>query len=420
MTSVKIAYVVKRYPRYSETFIVNEILAHEAAGFDLYIFALRPPADTHFQDKIARVRAPVTYLKKPAQGRMNPSVSTLTPNSATYFWAELQEAAKVMPNVWSKLGCAAGERASVVYQAAWLAQEIRQRGITHLHAHFGSIATSVARLASHFADVPYSFTAHAKDIFHNDVESEDLRRKLRDAATVVTVSDYNVAHLQQQFGADAGKVCRIYNGMNPRELHYQPSTQRAPRIISVCRLVEKKGLTYLIEACARLKQRGCEFTCQIVGTGPMEGELRSRLTALHLDDWIEIVGPRPQGEVFALMQQAAVFAAPYVIGTDGNRDGLPTSLLEAMALGTPCIATDVTGIPEIIRDGQTGLLVAQRDVEGLAKALQKLLTQPELRATVATQARQLIETEFDITRNAAVLRGCFQPATAVVTTREEV
>ncbi|WP_204141633.1 glycosyltransferase family 4 protein [Halomicronema sp. CCY15110] len=412
MPSPKLAYVVKRYPRYSETFIVNEILAHEAAGIDLHIFALRPPADTHFQDKIARVRAPVTYLKKPAQGRMNPSVTTLTPNSGTYFWAELQEAAKVMPGLWAKLGDAAGERASVVYQAAWLAQDMRQQGITHLHAHFGSIATSVARLAAHFAEVPYSFTAHAKDIFHDDVEPEDLRRKLRDAATVVTVSDYNVTHLQQQFGADAGKVRRIYNGIDLSELHYQPPTQRSPRILSVCRLVEKKGLLYLIDACALLKQWGCEFTCQIVGTGPLEGELRSRLTDLHLNDWVEIVGPRPQGEVFALMQQAAVFAAPYVIGNDGNRDGLPTALLEAMALGTPCVATDVTGIPELIHDRDTGLLVAQRDVEGLATALRSLLTQPEMRSAIATQARHLIETEFDITRNAAALRACFQSPTA--------
>jgi colanic acid/amylovoran biosynthesis glycosyltransferase len=221
MPSPKLAYIVKRYPRYSETFIVNEILAHEAAGVDLHIFALRPPVDTHFQDKIARVRASVTYIKKPVQGRMNAAITSQTPNAASFFWAELQEAAKAMPNLWSKLGYAAGERASVVYQAAWLAQDIRQRGITHVHAHFGSVATSVARLAAHFAEVPYSFTAHAKDIFHDSVEPEDLRRKLRDAATVVTVSDYNVAYLQQQFGSDARKVRRIYNGMDLAELHFQ-------------------------------------------------------------------------------------------------------------------------------------------------------------------------------------------------------
>ena len=405
---MRIGYVVKRYPRYSETFIVNEILAHEAAGVDIRIFALRPPEDTHFQDKISQVRAPVTYLRKPAQGRVTPSLITLSPTPASYFWAEFQETAKVLPNIWTKLDYAIGERSSVVYQALWLAQEIRQCEITHLHAHFGTVATNVARLAAHFAEVPYTFTAHAKDIFHESVNPEDLRCKLRDASTVVTVSDYSVAYLQEQFGQDARKVQRIYNGMDLSELQFCSPAQRAPKILSVCRLVEKKGLSYLIEACALLRQWNCEFTCQIVGTGYLKRELRSHIQTLNLDDWVELTGPRPQREVFALMQNAAVFAAPYVIGKDGNRDGLPTALLEAMALGTPCVATDVTGIPEIIKDGETGLQVAQRDATALAQALQKLLTSSPLREHVATQARELVETEFDITQNAAVLRRLFQ------------
>lgn len=404
-----VAYIVKRYPRYSETFIVNEILAHEAAGTEIHIFALRPPSDTHFQDKIARVRASVTYLQKPDRGRRHPSIDTLNPNAATYFWSELKEAAQALPDLWPKLGYAAAERSSVVYQAAWLAQEVRQRGIAHLHAHFGSVATSVARLAAHFAEVPYSFTAHAKDIFHESVEADDLRRKLRDAASVVTVSDYNASYLRQQFGADADRVQRIYNGMDLAELRYQPPAGRSPTILSVCRLVEKKGLTHLVEACARLRQWGIEFSCQIVGTGPLEEALRSQIQALHLDDWVDILGPRPQQDVFGLMQQAAVFAAPYVIGADGNRDGLPTALLEAMALGTPCVATDVTGIPEIIRNGDTGLLVNQGDSEGLAQALRRLLTEATLRNSVAAKARSLIEAEFDIAHNAAELRSHFQP-----------
>lgn len=420
MSSPRIAYVVKRYPRYSETFIVNEILAHEAAGAEIHIFALRPPADTHFQDKIARVRASVTYVRQPVQGRPNPSLRTPQPTAASYFWAELQEAAQVIPEFWSRLSYVAGEEDSVVYQAAWLAQEIRRRGITHLHAHFGSIATSVARLAAHFADVPYSFTAHAKDIFHEAVDPEDLRRKLRDAAAVVTVSDYNVAYLQKQFGQDARRVQRVYNGLDLGELRYQPPATHSLTILSVCRLVEKKGLSTLIEACALLRQWGCEFTCQIVGTGPLEGALRSQLQALHLDDWVDLVGPKPQGEVFGLMRDAAVFAAPYVIGADGNRDGLPTALLEAMALGTPCVATDVTGIPEIIRDGDTGLLVSQRDADGLARALQRLLTEPGLRTAIATQARALIEREFDIAQNSAALRSLFQSRPQPVAMPQEV
>ncbi|MEM1255014.1 MAG: glycosyltransferase family 4 protein [Cyanobacteria bacterium P01_H01_bin.21] len=402
-----IGYVVKRYPRYSETFIVNEILAHEAAGVDIHIFALRPPEDTHFQDKISKVRAPVTYLRKPAQGRVIPSLITLSPTPASYFWAELQETARVIPDIWTKLDYAIGERSSVVYQAIWLAQEIRRRGITHLHAHFGTVATNVARLAAHFAEVLYTFTAHAKDIFHESVNPEDLRRKLRDASTVVTVSDYSVAYLQEHYGQDARKVQRIYNGMDLSELQFCLPTERLPKVLSVCRLVEKKGLSYLIEACALLRQWGCEFTCQIVGTGDLAKELRSQIQTLNLDDWVELTGPRPQREVFELMQNAAVFAAPYIIGKDGNRDGLPTALLESMALGTPCVATDVTGIPEIIRDDNTGLQVTQRDATALAQALQKLLTSSTLRERLATQARALVETEFDITQNAAVLRTLF-------------
>lgn len=406
---MRIGYIVKRYPRYSETFIVNEILAHEAAGLDIRIFALRPPEDTHFQDKIARVRASVTYLRKPVQGRITASLTTLTPTAASYFWAEMQETARVIPDIWQKLDYAVGERASVVYQAAWLAQEIRKQQITHLHAHFGTVSTSVARLAAHFAGIPYSFTAHAKDIFHESVNPEDLRRKLQDAQTVVTVSDYSVNYLQEKYGPAAKHVTRIYNGMDLNELQYTSPRQRAPKIISVGRLVEKKGLSYLIDACDLLRQWGCEFTCQIVGTGELKSELSEKIQQLHLGDWIELVGPRPQGEVFQLLQQAAVFAAPYVIGKDGNRDGLPTVLLESMALGTPCVATDVTGIPEIIRDQETGIQVAQRDVHGLAKGLEACLTNSELRVALSTRARALVEAELDITQNAAALRSHFEP-----------
>ncbi len=412
---MRVGYVLKRYPRYSETFVVNEILAHEAAGVDVEIFALRPPCDTHFQNIISQVRAPVNYIRKPSQGRVSASLNTLTPTAASFFWAELQEASKVIPNFWAAIAIAEGERASSVYQAAWLAREVRLKGITHLHAHFGSVATSVARLASHFAGVPYTFTAHAKDIFHHSVEPEDMQRKLRDAATVVTVSDYNCRYLQQTYGAAAHGVQRIYNGLDLRQLQYQPPQNRPPHILFVGRLVEKKGVPDLIDACAILQRQEIDFTCQIVGTGSLETELRQQVQQLNLETVVHMVGPRPQNEVFQLMQQAAVFAAPYVIGADGNRDGLPTVLLEAMALGTPCVATDVTGIPELVQHEDTGLLIPQHHPEKLAIALSRLLTNNSLRLKVATQARQLIETEFDIHRNAAALRTLFHAADSLKT-----
>ena len=406
--SIKVGYVLKRYPRYSETFVVNEILAHEAVGLDIDIFALRPPCDSHFQNIISQVRASVTYIRKPVQGRVSHSLNSNAPTPASYFWAELQEIALVIPDFWSKLSFAAGERASTVYQAAWLAREVRLRQITHLHAHFGSVATSVTRLAAHFADVPYTFTAHAKDIFHNSVNPKDMTRKIRDSAAVVTVSNYNVQYLQRVYGSVTSNVERIYNGLDLTQFAYASPQNRPPQIISVGRLVEKKGLSILVEACALLKQQGCDFHCQIVGTGELAGELKVHIEALGLVEQVCLVGARPQNEVFELLQQAAVFAAPYIIGKDGNRDGLPTVLLEAMALGTPCVGTDVTGIPELIRHEQTGLIVPQENASALASALQKLLENPSLRVKFATKARKLMESEFDIHTNAASLRQLFQ------------
>ena len=403
----RVGYVLKRYPRYSETFVVNEILAHEAAGLKIEIFALRPPSDTHFQNTIAQVRAPVNYIRRPLQGRVSESLNTLCPNAASFFWAELQEASKVLPDFWTVLAIAQGERSSNVYQAVWLAREVRLKGITHLHAHFGSVATSVTRLAAHFAGVSYTFTAHAKDIFHQSVEPEDMSRKLRDAAAVVTVSDYNLAYLQQTYGAAAAQIRRIYNGLDLGRLPYQSPRDRPPQIISVGRLVEKKGVSILVDACAILKGWGCEFICQIIGAGELEASLRQQIQTLNLQSRVAVIGPRPQVEVFEQVQQAAVFAGPYIIGADGNRDGLPTVLLETMALGTPCVSTDVTGIPEVVRDGETGLLVRQHDPLALATALKRLLTDPDLRVRLATQARQLIESEFDIHRNADAVRSLF-------------
>ncbi len=408
--SIKVGYVLKRYPRYSETFVVNEILAHETVGLDINIFALRPTCDSHFQNIISQVRASVTHIPKPVQGRVSSSLNTLSPTPASYFWAELQEIALVIPDFWHKLPFAAGERASVVYQAACLGREVRLRNITHLHAHFGTVATSVARLAAHFADVPYTFTAHAKDIFHNSVNPEDLKRKIRDSAAIVTVSDYNSHYLRQVYGSVADGVHRVYNGLDLTQFAYASPQNRPPQIISVGRFVEKKGLSILIDACALLKQWGCDFHCQIVGTGELERKLQAQIEALGLEEQVCILGARPQNAVFELVQQAGVFAAPYIIGKDGNRDGLPTVLLEAMALGTPCVGTDVTGIPELIRHEQTGLIVPQENPQALALALQKLLENSALRVKFATEARKLMESEFDIHTNAALLRQLFQSA----------
>ncbi len=176
------------------------------------------------------------------------------------------------------------------------------------------------------------------------------------------------------------------------------------------RLVEKKGFSVLIDACGELARRGLDFECEIIGTGDLHSALTAQIARLQLDGHVRLCGPRPQQDVIHALRDAAVFAAPCVVGADGNRDGLPTVLLEAMALGTPCVSTDVTGIPEVIRDGETGIIVPQHDEVGLANALETLLLRPELRIHLSAQARSLIEQDFDIHQNAATIRGLFGSA----------
>lgn len=389
----RVAYVVKRYPRYSETFILNEILAHEKAGMALDIIALRPPVDTHFQAALARVKAPVTYLK--LKGKMRD------------LWKGLQSLAELPGNRIEKIDELWEEDCNDLYQGIQLAQIVLERGLKHLHAHFATSATDVARIAAKLAGITYSFTAHAKDIYHESVDMLKLTRKMEEAASIITVSDFNKQFLDEHYGIVARKVKRLYNGLVLEDFQYHNPVGRPPLIAAVGRLVEKKGFDILIKACALLKQKGRSFTCRIAGAGELHDELQALIEGLAVQDVVALVGPLPLPEVATLMQESALFAAPCVVAHDGNRDGLPTVLLEAMSLGATCISTDVTGIKEAVKHGETGVLVQQRDPSALAAAIELLLDDEALRVGLAEEARRLIEDQFDVDRNAAILRTHF-------------
>lgn len=389
-----LAYLVKRYPRYSETFVVNEILAHEEAGQEVVIFSLLPPEDGHFQDVIGRVRAPVVYL--PAVGVR-----------AREFWSAMENVAGLEDFDWPTLDRARGEDPRLVYQALLLAHELRTRGVPHLHAHFASAATTVARLAASFAGIPFSFTAHAKDIFHESVDPADLGRKLAAAQSTVTVSRFNIDHLRRRFPEQTGRLAHVDNGLLLERFPFSPPEVRPPVVVAVARLVEKKGFDLLIEAMGILRDRGVDARCRIIGQGPLRSSLEEQITRAKLVGIVSLEGPRPQTEVAQVVSEAAVLVAPCRVGSDGNRDGLPTILLEAMALGTPCVATPVTGIPELIEDGSTGLLVPEEDAPALASAMARLLEDAELRARLAAAGRARVERHYDARRNAASLRRLF-------------
>jgi glycosyltransferase involved in cell wall biosynthesis len=397
---LKVGYILKTYPRFSQTFIVNEILAHERAGLDLEIFSLRPAKDEQRHGAVDRVRAPVTYLP-------GPDVAVAD------FWREIAAALRELPGAAASLAEAAAEPPAEVFQALTLARLARERGIGHLHAHFGNVATSVARLAARFAGIEYSFTAHARDIFHVKVVPAELRRKLAQAKAVVTVSEFNLGFLREQYGEAARGVRRIYNGIDMKDFAWAAPRDRPPTVVTVGRLVDKKGFSDLVDACALLAAGGRAFDCQIVGSGPLDEALKAQIERLGLADRVHMLGLRRQEEVKTLIQGASVMAAPCVVGADNDQDGLPTVILESMALGTPCVSTDVTGIPEVLHDQSTGLMVPQHAPEQLAAAIARLLDDADLRVRLATNARRLMEAEFDIDRNAQRIRAVFdEPAAA--------
>jgi len=381
------AYVTKVFPRFSETFIVTELLAHERAGADLEIVSLRPPVGGRLHPALGRLRAPIAYL--PAHGI-----------EAADLWAAMRRVPAALAVLDEE---APGADARDALQGLLLAEWLGERRIEHVHAHFANCATTVARIASALTGIPFTVTAHAKDIFHEDVDRDVLRSDLEAAAAVATVSRFNATHLRAV--APAARVEAIYNGLDLAGFPYRDPADRPPRVAAVGRLVEKKGFDVLIDACALLRDRGVRFACEIAGEGPHAERLAARIAAHGLEDHVRLLGARAQHEVVALLREAAVLAAPCVVGADGNRDGLPTVLLEAMALGTACVSTPVTGIPEAIEHGRTGLLVPERDAAALAAALERLLGDVALRRDLAAAARARVEARFDSDRNAAALRA---------------
>lgn len=389
----RIGYVLKMYPRFSETFIVNEILALEALGTDIDIFSLRPPNDGHFHETLAAVKAGVRF------------VDDHQPKSID-LWNTLHAAAAELPGLWPTVSAAGEFEVRDVYQAVHLACQAKRNGITHLHAHFANVATNVAQLAARMAGISYSFTAHAKDIFHEEVNQNRLREQIREASHVITVSDFNHRHLSSLCPDSSNRIHRIYNGLELRTYPFSPLSGREDRIIAVGRLVEKKGFEVLIDACGILRNSGEPIPCRIVGVGALATTLQWQIDELNLNDLVSLEGAMTHGRIIEAVSSASMFAAPCVVASDGNRDGLPTVLLEAMALGTPCISTDVTGIPELLRHERTGLCVPQRDPAALAGAIRRLRAEPELAARLAVDARQRIEEDFDIgrtSRNIAAL-----------------
>lgn len=387
----EVLYVLKRFPRLSETFVLRELLALEAMGERVAIDALLMPEPGPHHDGVDRLRAEVRYL--PRRPRLR---------DREVARAHLRVAAR-RPLRW--LRSARSARRDQTWrrfvQAGLTADRARRIGARHVHAHFATGAAEVAAVAADLAGLTASVTAHAKDIFHEDNVGE-LARRLERATTVVTVSDYNRRHLIERVRPP---VVTIPNGVPVPEVAGGPAPDGT--VLCVARLVAKKGVDVLLHAAAELRAHHPTLRVEIVGSGPLAEELGALAAALGVGPTVRWLGACTFDEVEVAYHQAAMVVLPCRVDPSGDRDGLPTVLTEAMARGLPVVSTEVVGIPEIVRHGETGLLCPPDDPASLAAAIDKLLSDPELGVALGRSGRALVAREHDPKASVIALRQVF-------------
>ncbi|MGE0642809.1 MAG: glycosyltransferase [Nitrospira sp.] len=401
-TTDTIGYLVKIFPKISETFVLQEILDLEASGLDLSIFTLEPQTDGITHGLAGQVQAPITALSRSfmtiRRNALWAHVRLLTVSPRRYlatirFWLSTSE----RPS-WSKF-----------VQAGSLAAALLKKRIAHLHVHFANAPTTVAELTHRFTGIPYSMSCHAKDIYL--ARPDTLRRKMRHAKFVVTCTEDNRQYLQD-ISDSSTPIHRLYHGLNVDRFDRLLPNSRVtkatiPTIVSVGRFRDKKGFPTLIRACHLLALRGHRFHCCIVGSGPLHADLDALICELNLEGLVTLAGQQRLEEVVKLYQGAHIFALPCQVSQDGDRDGIPNVLMEAMACELPVVTTGVSGIPELIQHDHNGLLVPQRDPQALALALAHLLDNPAICERLGKTGRKTIALNFSSSHSSQRLTTLF-------------
>jgi glycosyltransferase involved in cell wall biosynthesis len=397
----RLAYVVNLFPNLIETMIFREVEALRGLGFEIHTFSLRRP-DVALVPPEARGLADTTYYLLPMSlRRLVLRQFTAMLRRPVRYWTTLL---LVLTGAHDGLRSRLRSLAHVLQGFAML-REVQRLGVDHIHAHWATGATTCSLVLSRMLDRPFSFTAHAYDIWR---ERLALPQKLGAARFVVTCTDYNAEHLASTYGMERGKIHTVHHGTDVERFSAATRGERpVPTVIAVGRLVEQKGLDRLVAACGRLAADRVSFRCLVVGDGPLRASLEAAARAAGIADRIEFCGQVFQDELVRLYATADVFALFCQPASDDDRDGIPNVMIEAMATGLPVVSTRFSGIPELVVDGETGLLAEVDDGEGQVTALRRALTEPSLRARLGCAARERVEREFTVAASAATLAGLF-------------
>jgi glycosyltransferase involved in cell wall biosynthesis len=412
---MKLGYLYSRYPVISQTFCDAEMLALERRGLELTIGSVYPPLTSLRHEHISGLRAPIHYALPQEILRISEKKAKI----AGGWPRDLveQHERKYGPDAKAEKRARNG---------LYFADFFTRNEVDHVHVHFANRAAHTALFLKKISGIPFSVTAHGQD-FMKDLGSDDLLREICAAAEFVAVeTDYSRELLCERCPDSAAKIHRVYNGIDLERfpmLDYETAHSdhgkqavgapyQVPRIISVGRLVAFKGFEHLIDACAELMRRGFDFVCDILGDGPLRETLQTKINSLNLSSRVTLLGSLSQRTVLEKIQAADIFALASVIDAQGASDVFPTVILEAMASARAVVSTRLAGIPELVVDGQTGILISPGDTAALTDALQRLLCDRDLRLRYGRAGRARIKQHFQIEDTVAPLLKLFERTSA--------
>ena len=402
---LRVAYILSRFPDLTQTFVMREMHQIRKHNIEVCIFSLLDPlpAPVHRQaeDLMPNVHYSPMLL---SWGLIEAQFRYLFRAPMRYLRALL---VAIRQTCHEPLVLA---RVLLLYpKCVYLARQMEKLGIDHIHAHFVWINGVAAAIASELTGITHSLHPHAFGLFTRD--PIDVCRQLEQATTIIAISEFHRAHIAKlcpSVTRDAVKIVHLGLATDRFLPAGQPTNHRTLQILSVGSLIGKKGHRYLIDACALLAERGQEFRCAIVGIGPLRESLQARIEWAKLGDRVQLLGGRRQDQVLDLYRQSDVFSLACVVAPGGDRDGMPMVLIEAMAMQLPVVTTPVSGIPELVRHGENGLLVPEGDAQALALALEQLLQDEPLRHRLGRRGRKTVVQEYDIRSTAASLARIFR------------
>ncbi len=408
-TGQRVALFLNFFPGLSERFIINEVIGLRARGLTLDTYALNRPPQGLENKEVPELIEGTHYILPSVRAHdlVKKHFYFLFRHPRTWWrtfwfaWRNRTRGAALIGSLWQvavhKRELDKEQRQNVLLHFVLIvptAFRLLGKGYRIIHAQFADSAASLAMLAAMLIDVPFSFTAHAYDIFTPQVIFD---KKLARAQFIVTCTRYNKRYLLEHFPElDAEKIFVNYHGADWRAM--TPGRRQGtsvPAILSVGRLVPKKGMAVLLHACKILRDQQFDFKCLIIGDGPERPRLELFIRLNHLMDVVEISGYMPPSEVIERYREAALFVLPCIIDETGNRDGIPNVIAEAMAMEVPVISTPVSGIPELIEDGKSGILLEETSPEALARVIRELAETPHKAARIGKAARKRVAAVFD-------------------------